>query len=587
MPVLEVRELSTGAVLPPADEVIELAAGGHEDRELGVPFLPGMAEVVVSAASMQLQGVPLAREPEGWAATERPGEGHLVQLAQPAKLRAIVVDTPTIDPTLTDVHVVVRPAQPTANGGWDIGPPMFASPSFWVGDLYPNALAGLDEWTEAGGRTRFSFPNTQGSGWLLHWATGDEPTKLAFLAVTTTVRSVTVEPAASGVRLALRADDAGDEVLLWQFPSAFTPDAGVQPVDFTPIAAKRLNARLALANQEPTPPPTLSLPVRLSADAGGPIGVSDAALNATYRVPALDAGANEEPMTLKLRGDWEQVTLRAPAALRPQAGTLGLTGHHLGRERNGPLTPPALPGGPGRTVTGDRWESTSLRVAPAGAGADAAKAGVTIVSVAVDVASDEPAELVAELRADLHGGPGRVLASAVAQLEGGTRAWTELDLGAGVPPAKPGWRLWLALRTNHGAVRWYAEDREGAEVRTSLDRGETWAASEDVLAGSSGLRARLFHAVAGTPSALPLAIYAGTKMLPELTLTRAPGQATEFSLSNGEMPDSLLDLLGRAGPTAGGTTVETVLQVASAAVLDITLRAADLTYSPTARPTDA
>ena len=239
---------------------------------------------------------------------------------------------------------------------------------------------------------------TFGTSWLVQWAVGNDATELAPVDVTTTVRSVTVERAVADARLELRPDvDGGDPVLVWNHPGVLDPASGLQPVDMSPIARKRLADRLAAANGAASPPPTLTLPVRLVAATGGPVGVSGTELRVDYAADGLPGGA-----ALALRGEPRPLTLSVPAALRPAGGTVSVTAHHLGRELNGPVGPIATAGGPGRQVTVARWAATALAVAAPPTG----DASVTIVAVTVDVAADSPAELALDLRADVHGLPG-------------------------------------------------------------------------------------------------------------------------------------------------------------------------------------
>ena len=137
-----------------------------------------------------------------------------------------------------------------------------------------------------------------------------------------------------------------------------------------------------------------------------------------------------------MRGDPRPLTLSVPAALRPAEGTVSVTAHHLGRELNGPVGPigtRAAPADRSRSPAGPRPHSP-VAAPPTG------DASVTVVAVTVDVATDSPAELALDLRADVHGLPGPVLASAVARLDPGPRSVIELLLDR--PPTVAVGRRW-------------------------------------------------------------------------------------------------------------------------------------------------
>ncbi|MEA2932515.1 MAG: hypothetical protein QOI56_1300, partial [Actinomycetota bacterium] len=534
------------------------------------------------------RGVQVQRPAEGFAATPRPGEGYLVDLHAPTALRSIVLDPPSfaVPPAPADgtYRLVVRPASPAGNG-WTFGPPAFVVPPLAVGPLYDGAVPQATQATTADSKLLVSFPSPQASAWLLHWASGDDVAKLAFREATTTVRSVTIEPAPSGLELALRAEGGEPEVVLWRYPSPLRPQAGPQPVVFTPIAAKRLNARLAGAAGTPA----LSLPLRLHATTGGAIAVEDATIDAHFVVHALGPA----PAPLALRGDWIDLTLSAPAGLRPDRGTLSVTAHHLGRELNGPLAPPAGPGGPGLWVRGDRWVAARTTISPA----TDPTAPVMLAAAGVDLAAGpDDAEVVVELRADVQDGPrgpGTPLgAPAVARVAAGARSWVEVTLTAMAPAGlPPGSRIWVVLRTNRGAVRWFADDEPpqsgapgdglGEPTRTSSDGGRTWSGPDIRLRGAVVPRLRLFHAVEH-PAPPVLQVRAGSTPLPAVTLSGTGPDPFEFGVAAAGAPPVLLDLLGR---TPGTGKVPTRVTVASTAVMDLTLDELTLHYRPDARPT--
>ena len=396
------------------------------------------------------------------------------------------------------------------------------------------------------------------------------------------MRSVTVERAVADARLELRPDDdGGDPVLVWNHPGVLDPASGLQPVDMSPIARKRLADRLAAANGAASPPPTLTLPVRLVAATGGPVGVSGTELRVDYAADGLPGGA-----ALALRGEPLPLTLSVPAALRPAGGTVSVTAHHLGRELNGPVGPIATAGGPGRQVTVARWAATALALAAPATG----DPSVTIVAVTVDVAADSPAELALDLRADVHGLPGPVLASAVARLDPGPRSVIELLLDR-PPTVAVGAVVWVTARATTGVVRWYDDpgDRRPAlpavpapAVRVSADGGLTWAPDEGSLAGPTVPRTRLLHRV-DPPYAPPvLAIRTGDDVVVAEVALAAGGAPDEFAAAAAPLAPALADLAGR---TVGAGRRDLPLYLTTPAALDLRVTAVDLVYPPSAGPT--
>ena len=560
-----------------ADELdvtrVDLADNAAQDWELGVPFLAGMDRIQVDAARLDLRALRVPTPAEGWTATDR-DTGWRITLARPARLVSITFDTPTPAPAPgTTLRLIISPAAPA-------GPPMFIDPPFQLGQAF-KAMPNPVKQTRSGGLTVVSVPPTFGTAWLLQWGYGDDATSLNPTPVTTVVRAVTVEAAVSDARMELRADDPAEEpVVVWSHSGVLDPAHGPQPVDLSPIARKRLGDRLAAANAGP-PPVALTLPVRLVAASGGPVGVSGTELRVGYAADAVSG-----PVSVALRGYPQPLALAVPAALRPAAGTVSITARHLGRELNGPIGAGSTDGGPGRAVTVDRWAAVALPVLAA----DTAGPPVTLAAVTLDVGVDAPAELAIDVRADVHGLPGAVLASAVTVLPPGPRAAHEVLL-VSQPAVAAGAVVWVCARTTTGVVRWYddAADARPAElapdfdvaVRRSTDGGATWFPDEAALGGDTIPRARLLHRVSPPYPAPELVVRAGDADLGLLALTGG-GTPDEFVLATGPVPAALADLAGR---TPGSGRADITVQVATRAALDVRFTAVELTYAPTAGPT--
>lgn len=554
--------------------------GGTADRELAIPFLAGMDEVVVDAAELRLRAVSTEREIDGWSLIDRASgadAGTIVKLSVPGRLSSITLDKPSQWPgPNTDeqrLRVVVRPAEPNGSG-FELGPPIFATPSFGLpSPLYDPVLGGMGVTEVAGGRLRLAFPDVAGVAWLIQVARGDEATKLTALEQTTTIRAVTVSAATRELTLVVPSAD-GDpqgDVLLWSYPNAFLRDVGEQIVSFAPVAQKRLTAGLGAGGEAPT----LPIPLRFSSAAGGRFAVTRRTLTAHYEVRPLPPGQK-----LRLGGSWIPLPLSAPAGRRPGSGAARAVVRHLGRELNaGSPTPPlALPAS-GVRVDAERWAASRLHVQPVadpeGALGPGAGAGepVLLCSARVLVGAYEGAEVALELRADAAGSPGSLLgAPLVAQLAPGTSGWVELELPT-PRPVEPG-PLWIALRTTRGELHWHAEGDGSARI--SIDRGETWGEVDPLLIAPAEPLAQLFQLV---PTPLPrprLVLQLGETLVASDLLAAAERSGpAEFVLELLELPAAVLDAIGA---TTGTARVDTVLSLFSTAVADLTLERVALSY---------
>jgi hypothetical protein len=547
--------------------------GGTAERELAIPFLPGMDDVIVDAAELRLRAVSTERTITGWSVVTTSGvdAGRVVKLDVPGRLATVTLDKPSGWPGPNSdaerMRVVVRPAEPEGSG-FTFGPPIFATPSFSLASpLYDPVLGGMGVTEVAGGKLRLTFPDTAGSAWLIQFAKGDEATKLATLSLATTVRAVTVNAATRELTLVVPGEDgdpAGD-VLLWSYPNAFLRDVGEQVVSFTPVAQKRLAARLGTAGGAPT----LPVPLRFTSAAGGRVAVTARRLEAHYEVRPLPP----EKERVELGGSWTSLPLSAPTGRRPDSGTARAAVRHLGRELNaGSTVPPRSLPGSGVRVDGERWAASRLTVLPV---SDSELQKVDLASARVLVAADEDVEVAVELRADAAGTPGApVVPPLVQQLPAGTSGWIELELPT--PHAVEPGPLWVALRTTRGELHWYAEG--AGEARISLDRGETWGNVDPLLIDAEAPLAQLYHVL---PEPLPrpqLVVQLGEVLVAADLLTGAGRTGPrEFVLERLELPSPVLDAIGAA---TGGGRVETVLSLFSAAVAELTLEGAALSYDP-------
>jgi len=562
---LNLVQLVAGLFEDAALDVVSFAAedGGSAERELAIPFLPGMDEVVVDAGRLRFEARSMALSVTDFAERKR-SNGLIVSLPEQALLRKVVIDEPVFQDarkTRAQLRVVVRPAEPD-------GPPIFAFPDFELGKLYGRVLSGLSVTDVAGGMIQLAVPPTSGRAWLIQFAEGDEATKLEPVAFESAVRSVTVDAAARNLTLVSVAGD-GSETVLWSSPAALRPDAGDQIVEFAPLAQKLLSDRLAAVGAATG---NVTLPIRLvfRSDSAGTIAILERTLDARYRVQPLGL----EPARVELRGGWTPLRLQAPAGVRPRDGSARLTARHLGRELNpgSPEPPPALPV-TGVRVTSTHWAAVDVPFLLPRPGADETQ---PLAGVRVYLGSPKGAEAVLELRADVAGVPGDSLGPpSVRELLPGTSDWVDFDppqpiLVATGPP------VWLTLRSSRGELRWFGAN--GAGGRVSVDDGRSWGEVDPLLLPASTPLAQLFHAVDAPFAAPRVLVHRGPTRLAELVLDRPLDTAgTEFATASDALPAPVLEALAAA---SGVGRVTTELSLFSRAALDLTVDGAEVSYSP-------
>jgi hypothetical protein len=570
-------DLVRGRELSAPLDVIDLAepAPPRAERELAVPFLPGMDDVEVTEARLALRAATRLLDTEDYTVTANGSQGIFLSLSAPARLRKVEL-TYTLPPLPPpNLRVVVRAATPSGSTS-TAGTPLFAFPAFGApGPMFPAVLGGMSV-TELGGNRRLLTlpPGVLGQAWLIQLAAGDEATKLdpGSLAIVPTVQRVALEAAPRNLSIVLQGDDG--DVKLWNNPEALLPDAGEQEVSFTPLAQKELAAALARQNAATgAAVPTLPVRLRFDSETVGALDITARALAAEYLVRPLGA----DRLSRRLAGSPVTLTLSAPAGLTPASSQVRLTVKHLGRELNAASPePPAIPPAGGLRVAAARQVATAMAVAPR----DGAAPGsvLQLASARLPLAASEPSEAVLEIRGDLAGAPGPLVAAPVVQQLGGSFSdWLEfvlaepLDVVTGQAP------LWLALRVNRGDVRWFASPSAPATARVSADRGQTWGAPDPKLLPATGLLAQLFHRVADDAPAPALRLQrADGVVMASIALTPQPRSPREF-VADTALPPAVHALLeGRAGDGKARTD----LQLFSRSALDVTVDALLLRYDP-------
>ncbi|HEX5414794.1 MAG TPA: hypothetical protein VFZ25_03950, partial [Chloroflexota bacterium] len=471
-------------------------AGGDVSRELGVPLLAGMDEIDVEEASFSI-GVSPTPDPRDTTYTAKPeshGQGVIIALPGPGRLvkAAINYDTPQSPPAT--VRGVVRPATP-AGDEFTPNPPIYASPSFpSPGPMFPPALDGLRTIAIEGGGQLLTMPPTDGPAWLIQIATAsdkDGPAKLSPLEIVPTVTEVQVDAVPSNLTVSLVTDEG--DVTLWSQPGLFLRGVAPLPVSFLPMARKHLSAQLKKATG-----PALSVPLKFHSDSASRLEVTSKRLTVTYRVRPF--GSN--PVTLRLGGSWQPLSLSAPAGLASLGGSVDLTAKLQPRALNaGSPEPPLAPFGGGLRATPATIVATAMPFSPLPGTPPGTVLPLASARALVEAAADS--ELVLELRADAAGVPGGILAGPVVkQLKKNFSDWLEFTIDPPLPVSTGGAPVWVTLRLNRGEIRWFADPGQTNPTRLSGDQGQTWAEAEAPLVSQGAPLTQLFHAL-GDPLPAP------------------------------------------------------------------------------------
>ena len=556
-------------------DVVEFpdAAGGDVTRELGVPFLDGMDEIHVEAASFDV-GLSTqidAREIEFKGVAEGSGNGIVVSLAAPARVVKITIQYDEPKNPAATVRIVVRPAT-AAGSGFTFSPPVYAQPAYPApGPMFGPVLAGMNVTAAGGGSKVLNLPPTLGAAWLIQIGTGkdeDGAAKLAPLAIVPKVTSVMIDAVPANLQIALAAAD-GDVTLLSR-PGPMIRQAGSQQVSFLPVAQKHLSAQL----QQATGGAALTVPLKFHSDAGCKVQVTGKTLTATYRVQPL----GKDPVKLRLDGGWTPLVVGAPAGLASLEGTVNLTAKLLGRELNAASPEPAVaPPVSGLRLTPATQAASAMPFAPLAGSAPGAVLSIASVRLRLEAAADS--EVVMELRGDDAALPGAVLQPPVVkQVLKGFSDWLEFE------PAKPlrastgGAPIWVCVRLNRGEVRWFAEPSLAFPAVVSNDKAASWAQSKPVLGSAGGLLTQLFHALPD-PLAAPVIRVLYQNQLIAANLAPAPQRKgdREFSAVAVALPQGLRTRLQNQSGTGRR---QTTIQLFSRSVLDLTLDSASISYDP-------
>ena len=578
--VTQLTQYALGVFEPPAVDVVEFADqdGGLVQRELAVPFLRGMDSVVVENAKLQLRSKPREMDIDDFQVSEPSGQpGIVVTLPRISRLLKIAIDfTVPAEFAAQTVHVVVRNAQPQQTGGFTFSPPVYAAPDFdSPGPMFPKPLTGISRTNTSTGAV-LTFPRPLGQAWLVQLATGDDPVKLNAIAVNPTVRYVRIDAVPQNLTLAIRL--ASESPQLWSHPQLFLPEAGVQDVDFSPLAQKRLSEVLKQA--DPTTAVTLSLGLEFKSDSGGDVSIASRTLDARYHVDAIGADGQNR----RLGGDWTALDINAPAALRPVKVAVDITVRPAGRELNGASAEPPI----SRPSRGLRVRQNNLVAGAIGFTAPVAGtlSDSPLVSARVYLSAIAASEVVLDIRADAAGAPGAPIAPPVVrQFEAAFSGWAEFELESPWTPPAATVDLWACLRTNLGEVFWFSApdgDDNGTSRLVSLDRGASWGAADEALALNGPLLVQLFHSVPDPQPEPAVRLHRGASLLSS-NLLRAGSNAPvrqgprEFVLQGASLPDSVSNLLASA---PGSEKVTTAMSLFSRAVADLQITRLLLEYDP-------
>jgi hypothetical protein len=544
-----------------------------QDRELAVPFLAGMDDIEVTAARIALRTVSALVDTEDFAVSSNGSQGVFLSLPTAARLKKVELQytKPALPAPPLVQRVVVRAAN-RSGASFGAGVPLFADPPFpKPGPMFPEVLSGMHVSELGGDRQLLNLPSVRGDAWLIQVANATSTTDLAPVAAVPSVKRVTLDAAPRNLSVVLLGVDGTVE--LWRNPEALLPDVGEQEVSFTPLAQKELSAALARHNEAGDAPLTLPVRLRFDADSAGTISITDQTLTAVYAVRPVGA----DPLPLRLTGSAVPLTLLAPSGLTPFSSELKLSVKHLGRELNDasrepPITPPAS----GLRVDAERQVAAEVNVAPRAG--EAIGTVLQLASARVYLATRDAAEAVLEIRGDVAGSPGPVVApQVVRQIDAGISDWIEfeldkpLDVVAGQAP------LWLSLRVTKGDVRWFMSTDTNGPARISKDHGQTWSLPDSRLQSVGSLLTQLFHVIVGVPAMPAIRLQDGaTTLIANIPLSRLRDSTTEWVANTALSPQVHSLLAARAGQGK----VATGLQLFSRSALDVVVQGLVLRYDP-------
>ena len=573
MTLMELQLVVAGVAEQPAIDTIAFDAetGGDQQRQLALPYLPGMDEIVLDEAELAFR-VGNRTMDVTFAPLPVPGNmGVRFSIDHPARLRKIEISHAPVQVPNEEVRLVVRPVT-----GGDVGPPMLAHPHFGPpGDMFPPLLAGLTVAPLGNSRYMLTLPDLLGTSWQLQFATGRAVTELKPLPVAPTIHRVSVAAAPRNLSLTL---EGTPPTPLWANADVLMPDSGEQTVSFLPLAQRRMSDALAARAEGAL---TLPLDLTFHSDSGATLEVTRRRLSGEYRVRPL----GDSPATVKLGGRPSPLELNAPAAVRPTRGATTLTARMLGRTLNagsGSISQPAAGG-----LRAGIARSIAARLPIAAREANAA-GPVPLASVAIRLAVPEASELALELRADAAGRPGSAAAAPIVrQFDAGFDDWAEFVLPTPLEvPA--GTSLWVSIRLTKGTAHWYARAAGTApeglgEACVSVDRGASWGEASALLGASAGLLVQGFHSEDPPFRRPEIRFEHNGALLPADWFAGAVADSpTQFSLADAAFPPQILERIAAAPPVPGQARAPTRILLYSTSVLDLVLTGTVLGYDPLA-----
>lgn len=554
--------------------------GGTLNRQLALPFLPGMDAIQLDDARFEFRVADKPLDISGYSVGPgESGRGCVLRLDQPSRLRKVELNC-SLAPERAGkmLRLIVRPV--TQDG---FGPPILATPDFpGPAAIFGRLLAGMSVSDLVGDRHAVTLPDIKGAAWLFQVAQGDKLDELAALDRAITVRRVVIaaEPRNLGVTLL-----GSPPTPLWSTPGTLGSDSPVQQVSFLPIAQRRLSEALAAASPDAV---TLPLSIAFHSDGGGLLEVMQRALSGQYLADPL---AGQPPVTLTLGGPPQPLVLSAPGGLRPLRCLATLEVRMLGRSLN-PASPPPSGADSATGLRVGRARLAARRMAIAPRDGTTGDAAVDIASIAVRIDTPEASEVSLELHSDAAGQPGPLLvAPIVMQFPARFSGWADFVL-AKPAAAAAGGAIWAVMHLTKGLVCWHQAEAAGndspatdapAQVLVSLDQGASWGAPTLPLGPSQLPAAQVFHRDQ-PPFARPQIgmTMAGQRISADCCQSAVAGDPSGRSWSAVQVPlaPAVLELLAALPPGNGGVRAPTTLYLESRAVCEITIRDMKLFYDP-------
>ena len=222
----QLLDLVRGVIDPTLLDTVEFTdeSGGVAVLQLALPRLPGIDEVEVTQATLQIRSLARDMEISTYGAQTGPdGKGVFLTLDKPGRLKKVEVEYVLPTPVVGEAayHVIVSSAKKDPSV-LQPGTPLFAVDDFEPpGQMFPRTLAGMTQTALGGNRFLLNLPSVLGDAWLIQLAKGNSAVDLVPQQIAVAIRSVTLDGVPSNVAVTLAT--AGGDTALWSNPQLLLP----------------------------------------------------------------------------------------------------------------------------------------------------------------------------------------------------------------------------------------------------------------------------------------------------------------------------------------------------------------------------